>query len=149
MDLGSPVILIVDDNPYDIELTSRVLRNFAAGTSNVTAADGPEALELLLPVDSEASRTPRQTPALVFLDLNIPKLNGLEVLARMRAHPTTRSVPVVMLTGGDNPMPQGTRALSGPTLFVPKPLTKAKIPAILEKFGLSKLIQTVDSASPA
>src|SRR5579871_6677815 len=83
-------ILLVEDNPNDAELTLRALRKSDIGARLAVARDGAEALEYLL------SNRPR--PKVVFLDLKLPKIDGLEVLRRVRADDRTRSLPVVVLT---------------------------------------------------
>lgn len=83
-------ILLVEDNPNDAELTLRALRKSDVGARLAIARDGAEALEYLL------SNRPR--PKVVFLDLKLPKIDGIEVLRRVRADERTHSIPVVVLT---------------------------------------------------
>lgn len=83
-------ILLVEDNPNDAELTLRALRKSDVGARLAIARDGAEALEYLL--------SSRPKPKVVFLDLKLPKIDGVEVLRRVRADDRTRSIPVVVLT---------------------------------------------------
>jgi two-component system response regulator len=83
-------ILLVEDNPNDAELTQRALKKSDLGARLAVARDGAEALEYLL------SNRPR--PKVVFLDLKLPKIDGIEVLRRVRAEERTHSLPVVVLT---------------------------------------------------
>ena len=83
-------ILLVEDNPSDAELTQRALRKSELGAQLAIARDGAEALEYLL------SNRPR--PKVIFLDLKLPKIDGIEVLRRVRADERTKSIPVVVLT---------------------------------------------------
>src|SRR5215470_2232104 len=83
-------ILLVEDNPNDAELTLRALRKTDIGARLAIARDGAEALEYLL--------SGRPKPKVVFLDLKLPKIDGIEVLRRVRADERTRSIPVVVLT---------------------------------------------------
>ena len=83
-------ILLVEDNPNDAELTQRALKKSDPGTRLAVARDGAEALEYLL--------STRPKPKVIFLDLKLPKIDGIEVLRRLRADDRTRSVPVVVLT---------------------------------------------------
>lgn len=83
-------ILLVEDNPNDAELTLRALRKSDIGARLVIARDGAEALEYLL--------SSRPKPKVVFLDLKLPKIDGIEVLRRVRADERTHSIPVVVLT---------------------------------------------------
>lgn len=86
-------ILLVEDNPMDVDLTCRVLRKHALTHEIVVARDGEEAIQL---VEAWQPHTP--TPAVILLDLKLPRLNGLEVLERLRRHARFGSVPVVVLT---------------------------------------------------
>ncbi|HLH30468.1 MAG TPA: response regulator [Terriglobia bacterium] len=83
-------ILLVEDNPNDAELTLRALRKSNIGARLAIAKDGAEALEYLL--------GGRPKPKVVFLDLKLPKIDGIEVLRRVREDDRTRSIPVVVLT---------------------------------------------------
>jgi CheY-like chemotaxis protein len=83
-------ILLVEDNPNDAELTLRALRKSDIGARLVIARDGAEALEYLL--------SGRPKPKVVFLDLKLPKIDGIEVLRRLRGDELTHSIPVVVLT---------------------------------------------------
>ena len=86
-------ILLVEDNEDDIVLTRRALARNNIGNPLLIARDGAEALELLHGVEGAASK-----PALVLLDLQLPKVDGLTVLKRIRSHPQTKLTPVVVLT---------------------------------------------------
>lgn len=92
------IILLVEDNPDDEALTLRALKRHNLGNDVVVARDGVEALDFLFATGSHADRDPALTPAVVLLDLKLPRLDGLEVLKRMRAEPVTRRLPVVILT---------------------------------------------------
>lgn len=92
------VILLVEDNPDDELLTLRALKKQNAPHEVVVARDGVEALDYLFATGSHTDRDPRATPQLVLLDLKLPKVDGLEVLRRMRSDKRTRLVPVVILT---------------------------------------------------
>lgn len=92
------VILLVEDNQDDEELTVRALRKNQILDDVVVARDGEEALDFLFGTGDHAGRDVNALPDLVVLDLNLPKLNGLEVLRRVRADPRTKLVPVVVLS---------------------------------------------------
>ncbi len=92
------VILLVEDNPDDAELTRRALRKNNIANHLVLAQDGAEALDYLFAAGAWAGRGPEDDPVLVLLDLKLPKIDGLEVLRRLRAHPRTKVLPVVILT---------------------------------------------------
>lgn len=91
-------ILIVEDNPLDLEMTFRGLRKANIANRIHVARDGAEALEFLFCEGAYADRRIEDAPRFVLLDLKLPKVDGLEVLARMKADPRTRAIPVVMLT---------------------------------------------------
>jgi CheY-like chemotaxis protein len=90
-------ILLVEDNPKDLELTLVALERSRLANEVVTARDGIEALDWLLRRGAHADRPPID-PAVVLLDLKLPKMDGLEVLATIKKDPATKHVPVVMLT---------------------------------------------------
>ena len=91
-------ILIVEDNPLDLEMTLRGLRKANIVNQIHVARDGAEALEFLFCEGAYAHRRIEDAPRFVLLDLKLPKVDGLEVLARMKADERTRAIPVVMLT---------------------------------------------------
>lgn len=92
-------ILLVEDNPDDEALTLHALQKNNLGNTVVVARDGVQALEYLFGHEEAQTQTPAgELPAVVLLDLNLPKINGLEVLRRIREHPRTRLLPVVLLT---------------------------------------------------
>ena len=95
--MNEKVILLVEDNSSDEALTLRALRKSNIGEDVVVVRDGAEALEYLLGRRNEA-RDARAMPRLVLLDLNLPKIDGLEVLRRIRADQRTKLLPVVILT---------------------------------------------------
>src|SRR5207237_8567270 len=92
------VILLVEDNADDEALTLRALKRNNIKNDVVVAHDGVEALDYLLGAGGPAGRPPHAMPQLVLLDLKLPRLDGLEVLRRLRADPRTRLLPVVFLT---------------------------------------------------
>ena len=94
----SKTILMVEDNPDDEELTLLALRQYRLANEIVVARDGEEALDYLFGRGAYAGRDTSEVPQLVLLDINLPKLNGIEVLEAIRADERTRYVPVVMLT---------------------------------------------------
>ncbi|MCE5253028.1 MAG: response regulator [Actinomycetia bacterium] len=92
------VILLVEDNPDDVDLTLRALKKGNIVNEVVVARDGVEALDYLFGTGIHAGRDLDLMPALVLLDLKLPKTDGLEVLRRLRADTRTKFLPVVVLT---------------------------------------------------
>jgi two-component system response regulator len=91
-------ILIIDDSPDDVTLTLRALRKNNITNAVDIAADGEEALRHLFPSDEPPGGRTHALPALVLLDLNMPRVSGLEVLRSIRSNPRTKYLPVVVLT---------------------------------------------------
>ena len=98
MSEGHIEILLVEDNPQDLELTRRALRKGNLTNSIHVARDGAEALEFLFCEGAHAARKIEDGPKLILLDLKLPKVDGLEVLKRVKSDPRTKSIPVVVLT---------------------------------------------------
>ena len=94
-------ILLVEDDPDDEALAVRALSNGDAAKDIVVVRDGAEALDYLFATGNHSTRDPGQMPAVVLLDLKLPKVDGLEVLRRLRSDSRTRLVPVVVLTSSD------------------------------------------------
>jgi two-component system, response regulator len=92
------VILLIEDNPSDIELTRRALGKARVANELVVAEDGEAALDYLWGTGSHEGRDVSELPAVALLDLKLPKVSGLEVLRLVRADPRTRRLPVVILT---------------------------------------------------
>lgn len=93
--MAEPVILLVEDNPADVKLTRRALQKAGVKATLDVAEDGVEALDYLL---GEGDRPARGHPSVVLLDLNLPRIDGHQVLQRIRREPRTRRLPVVVLT---------------------------------------------------
>jgi len=96
--MSIPVILLVEDNRDDAELTRLALAESKVVNQMVWVHDGQEALDWLYCQGAYADRDPCQLPSVVLLDLKLPKINGLEVLERIRNNPYSRRMPVVILT---------------------------------------------------
>jgi len=125
-------ILLIEDNPADVELTSLIFEkncNIAKNKIHVTR-DGAEALEYIFGVTDEdiaVDASLKHRPKLILLDLTLPKINGLEVLKRIKSHPEAKNIPIVVLTGSKNWM-DWTNALSlGASQYLEKPLKSDQI----------------------
>ena len=95
--MDSKVILLVEDSPNDVELTQRALKKANVANEVIVAQDGVEALEYLIGEGCES----RQLPVVTLLDLKLPRVDGLEVLRRLRSHERTKRLPVVILTSSN------------------------------------------------
>lgn len=91
-------IVIVEDNPTDLEITLRALKKHNLANRVKTLRDGAEALDFLFARGAYADRDPEQAPRVILLDLKLPKVDGLEVLRALKENPITRMIPVVVLT---------------------------------------------------
>src|SRR4051812_45520156 len=91
-------ILLVEDNLNDAELSLYALRKFKIANQIHHARDGAEALDYIFGSQTDISQEPVQSPRLILLDLKLPKVDGLEVLKKLKANETTRTIPVVVLT---------------------------------------------------
>lgn len=96
--MSDKTILLVEDNPDDIELTRRALRNNNIGNFMVVAQDGVEALDFLFGTGKYIERNIHDLPVVVLLDLKLPRVDGLEVLKKIRSEDLTRRLPIVILT---------------------------------------------------
>jgi two-component system, response regulator len=96
--MNAPLILLVEDNPDDVELTLSALKRSNINTEVAVASDGIEALDYIFGTGRYAGRDTNQKPAVILLDLNLPRLRGTEVLRRLRADPRSKTIPTVMLT---------------------------------------------------
>jgi CheY-like chemotaxis protein len=92
------VVLLVEDNPSDIGLTKRAFEKNRIQNKLVVAEDGQEALDYLFGAGAYAGRDTSEMPAVILMDLKLPKVDGLEALRRIRAHDLTKRLPVVILT---------------------------------------------------
>ena len=99
--MDNKVILLVEDNPDDEALTLRALKKNHVLNEVVVVRNGLEALDYLFATGAYADRDRRVIPQLILLDLKLPKMDGLEVLRRIRADDRTRLLPVVILTSSD------------------------------------------------
>ena len=123
-------LLLVEDTPDDEVLTLRALKRAKVANEVVVARDGAEALELL------HGPNPIPTPQVVLLDLKLPKVDGLEVLRRIRAHPTTRFLPVVILTSSDEERDLIQGYELGANSFVRKPVDFVQFADAIQTLGL-------------
>ena len=134
------VILLVEDNADDEALTLRALTRNNIGNEVVVARDGEEALEWLQCTGRYEHRDRRDQPALVLLDLKLPKIDGLEVLRRIRENADTRLVPVVILTSSREEQDRLHGYLSGANSYIRKPIDFAHFVEAVRQVGLYWLV---------
>ncbi|MGH9442346.1 MAG: response regulator [Thermoanaerobaculia bacterium] len=137
--MDEKVILLVEDNPDDEELTKRALARNNIRNEVVVARDGAEALDLLFGTGPHAGEKP-VVPTVILLDLKLPKIDGLEVLKRIRADERTRLVPVVILTSSKQEQDLIEGYSSGANSYVRKPVDFAKFVDAVKQLGLYWLV---------
>ncbi|MEK7774284.1 MAG: response regulator [Candidatus Zixiibacteriota bacterium] len=134
------VILLVEDNQNDVDLTLRALKKNNVVNEVVVARDGVEALDYLLGSDGTSSNDGRSLPQVVLLDLKLPKIDGLEVIRRMRAHEKTRLVPVVILTSSREEQDMISGYLLGANSYVRKPVDFPEFVDAVRQLGIYWLL---------
>jgi len=142
------VILLVEDNPDDEALTMRALRSNNVPSDLVVARDGAEALEYLFATGRYTGRDASLMPQVIFLDLKLPRIDGLEVLRRMRAHEGTRLLPVVILTSSNEEKDRGEGYSLGANSYVRKPVDFAQFNEAVRQLGLYWLLLNEPPPSP-
>ena len=128
-------ILLVEDNPDDVELTLYALKNSKLVNRIQVVRDGVEALDYLMGVGGFAGRDILDMPLLILLDLKLPKVSGLEVLRRIRADPRTRAVPVVILTSSREERDLAESYNLGVNSYVVKPVDFDRFSKVAKDLG--------------
>ena len=129
-------ILLVEDNPQDAEMTMRALRQNNLVNRLHWVKDGEEALEYLYRSGRYAGRDPARPPKLVLLDIKMPKVDGIEVLRRLKADPATQAVPVVIMTSSNEDRDVVESYRLGVNSYVVKPLQFDVFLETVAKIGL-------------
>jgi two-component system response regulator len=133
-------ILLVEDNPTDEKLTLRAFKKSGVENEIVVVRDGAEALDYLFGTGPYAGRDVLDPPTLVLLDLKLPRLDGLEVLRRIRADPRTKLQPVVILTASKEDEDVLRGYALGANSYVRKPVDFADFSRATEAIGLFWLL---------
>jgi len=115
-------ILLVEDDEDHVRLAMRALRTNRIANDVVVARDGEEARDYLFGIGKYQGRSVADCPELIVLDLKVPKISGLDLLRRIRAHDATRLVPVVVLTSSDHDVDVATSYGLGANSYVRKPI---------------------------
>lgn len=146
--MNDKVILLVEDNPDDEALTLRALQKNNISNEVVVARDGAEALDYLFATGAHRGRDPRNLPTVTLLDLKLPKIDGLEVLRRLRADERTKLLPVVILTSSNEEQDRIRGYSLGANSYVRKPVDFSQFTEAVRQLGLYWLLLN-EAAPPA
>ncbi|MBN1887033.1 MAG: response regulator [Thermoflexales bacterium] len=138
--MNSKIILLIEDNPSDVRLTRRALDKSHIANELVVAEDGQEALDYVFGVGVHAGRDVTQLPAMVLLDINLPRLDGMEVLRRIRADERTRRLPVVILTTSKEEQDIAASYDLGVNSYIRKPVDFAQFAQAIKQVGMYWLV---------
>jgi CheY-like chemotaxis protein len=133
-------ILLVEDSLEDLELTQRALRNAKLGNHIQVARDGAEALDFIFCEGPHAERNIEDTPKLILLDLKLPKVDGLEVLERIKSDPRTKHIPVVVLTSSKEQVDVIKSYQLGVNSYIVKPVNFEGFTAAVQELGMYWLL---------
>jgi len=137
---GDGTILLVEDNQDDEALTLRAFQRNKIRNPIVCVRDGQEALDWLFGEGAHAGRDPADRPAVVLLDLKLPKVDGLEVLRRVRANPATRLTPIVILTSSREDRDRLEGYSLGANSYIQKPVDFEQFVDSIRQLGLYWLV---------
>jgi len=133
-------ILLVEDNPQDLELTQRALKKANLANHIQIARDGEEALQFIFCEGPYAGRKIENGPKVVLLDLKLPKVDGKEVLARMKSDPRTKMIPVVVPTSSKEQSDLVESYKLGVNSYIVKPVNFERFAAAVEELGMYWLL---------
>jgi len=128
-------ILLVEDSDEDAELAIRALRQKKLANDLFRVKDGAEALDFIFATGTYADRNGQPKPRVVLLDLKLPKVDGMEVLRRLKEDPTTRAIPVVMLTSSKEDRDLEAAYRLGVNSYIVKPVEFDKFVSAVETLG--------------
>ena len=129
-------ILLVEDSDEDAELTVRALKKHNLASGLIRINDGAEALDFIFATGAYAGRADQPKPRVVLLDLKLPRMDGMEVLRRMKEDPGTRAIPVVMLTSSKEDRDLAAAYGHGVNSYIVKPVEFDRFVAAVERLGL-------------
>ncbi len=139
-DLKPIELLLVEDNPQDLELALRALKKANLANQIQVARDGAEALDFIFCEGAHAGRTFADVPKVILLDLKLPKIDGLEVLRRLKGDPRTRAIPVVVLTSSKEQSDVVESYQLGVNSYIVKPVNFEGFAAAVRSLGLYWLL---------
>jgi two-component system response regulator len=135
MHLDTRPILLVEDNPDDIELTLHALKDNSIANEVIVARDGSEAVEMLFGGDKSKAKDERLRPSIVLLDLKLPGLSGFDVLRRIREEQSTMFIPVVILTSSKEQLDLMNGYKLGANSYVRKPVDFEEFLTVVQQLG--------------
>jgi CheY-like chemotaxis protein len=138
--MANPMILLVEDNADDEALTLRALKKGNVKHRVQVVRDGVEALDFLFCTNAYADRDPRDLPQLILLDIKLPKMNGMEVLRRLRADARTQLLPVVLLTSSNEEQDLVEGYRSGANSYIRKPVDFDQFVEAIRQLGMYWLL---------
>ncbi|SRR5579883_1656935 len=139
-DANHRVILLVEDNPDDEALAIRALKRHHIGNDIVVAQDGVEALDYLFGTGTYAGRDTSLKPTVVLLDLKLPRIDGIEVLRRIRENESTKLLPVVVLTTSNEERDLLDSYSSGCNSYIRKPVDFLQFSEAIRQLGMYWLL---------
>lgn len=142
-------ILLVEDNDYDAEMTLRALQKARLANDVFRVRDGAEALNFMFGTGNHLDRATASAPKVIFLDLKLPKVDGIEVLRRLKEDPRTRHVPVVAMTSSDQEIDRYETYQLGVNSYVVKPIEFDSFVSAITQVGfywlvINKPVETAD-----
>jgi two-component system response regulator len=138
---GKPIeVLLVEDNPNDAELALHALKKAKIANPIHLVRDGAEALDFLFCTGAYAHRSKADLPRVVLLDLKLPKVDGMEVLRRIRENPDTRMIPVVALTSSQEDRDLAECYRLGVNSYIVKPVDFKQFTEVVSQLGLYWLL---------
>jgi two-component system, response regulator len=141
MSESDPVeILLVEDNPADAELALHALRKSKVANHILHLHDGAEALDFMFCRGEYANRACENRPAIIPLDLKLPKVDGLQVLQELKSDPRTRAIPVILLTSSQEEHDMATGYQNGVNSYIQKPVNFAEFQDVVNKLGVYRLV---------
>ncbi len=138
--MADKIILLVEDDPDDVLLMQRALNKNNIKNELIVTKDGAEALDYLFATGAWSGRDPSIIPAIILLDLHLPKIDGLEVLRRVRANERTRLYPIVILTSSKEEQDRLQGYVLGANSYVRKPVDFAQFTEAVRQLGLYWLL---------
>ena len=141
-------ILLVEDNPDDVELTRIAFAEAKIANDLIVMGDGAQALDYLFARGDYSDRDPTDLPSIILLDLNLPKVDGREVLQAIRANAATKSLPVVVLTTSAEPFDVEASYALGVNSYIQKPVSFEQFVWAVKQVGLYWLVLNQPARTP-